>query len=163
MSKNCCANAPEKCNKHYMSDNTEKEKVLSRAFNLLQQLPTGEIFRAIDVLERKVLNWDGVIKQAPELFRDRKASEKLPAFLTRVYVRPGYLNGKMTIAHLSVLDSALGAAVRAWISHHGELRTVEENGEESKPIELELKHERSHGKPGQERRRQSTDKDNKPD
>lgn len=97
----------------------ERQRVLEQLFNDIAKLPDGEIERLRVSVDKKVLKWEGLPTQAPELFKERCVSETLPQFLERVYANRGWLDGRLTRAHLAVLDPQLGTAVSNWINHHG--------------------------------------------
>jgi len=99
-----------------------RKNILKRAFDILSDLPTGEIERITASAEKRLEKWGNDIpKAAPELYQDRPASEGLPDFLRRVYGSRGYLNGKMTTAHLDIIDTPVARAIRSWVEHHGNL------------------------------------------
>lgn len=99
-------------------NNTE---LLKQVFAIISKLPAGELERLVSSSQKKLDKWAGVPSVAPELYRDRRASEDLPSFLRRVYAAAGHLDGRLTRVHLDVLDPPLGMAIREWVSRHGSL------------------------------------------
>jgi len=104
------------------TEDKNRNAIIESAFNALAALPTGEVQRLLQTIEKRREKWSGAIPiEAPELYRDRQAKEDLPTFLRRVYGARGLLDGSLTKAHLDILDPSLADGVRAWISHHGSL------------------------------------------
>jgi len=94
---------------------------LAEVFELLSKLPAKELERAGASLAKKAAKWEGVPTVAPELYKDRKASEELVDFLRRAYGERGLLTGRLMTPHLDILDRPLADAVRSYNSHHGSL------------------------------------------
>lgn len=85
-------------------------------------LPSGEVARLSTTAEKKLEKWgNGILKVLPELYRDRPAREKLLPYLRRALRDRGLLSGKLTTAHLDVLDSALASAIRSHEKQQGPL------------------------------------------
>ncbi len=100
-------------------EDEDRIKVTARAFDAFKKLPIGEIKKIADTAEKRTLKWEGVIKIAPELYQDRPRREDLPRFLERVYNKLGHLDGKLTTAHIAIIDPPLGDAIKSWNNHHG--------------------------------------------
>lgn len=98
---------------------TARQIAIDEMFEHVSKLPLGEIERQNAVLSKKVANWpDHFPKLAPEYYNDRKASEKFPDFMLRVYGSKGYLDGTFTTAHLQILDDPAAIAARGWLRTH---------------------------------------------
>ncbi len=127
--------------------NSDKKLLLREAFTKLATLPQGELERLLVTIDKRCEKWgDGVLKEAPEFYQNRPASEKPSDFLRRVYADQGHLNGRLTTAHIDIIDPPLGVAVRSWVKYYGSL---------PEDINLPLKQERKRGPSTQEKRKQS--------
>lgn len=94
--------------------NNDRQSSLKEIFAALNELPDGEIERLRLLIDGRRDFWEGIVWPAPELYQDRKASERLPDFIRRVYKEPGHLTETFTTAHFDVLDYKLAAAIRQW-------------------------------------------------
>lgn len=92
----------------------DRQTTLKEIFAALNELPDGEIERLRHLIDGRRDFWDGIVWPAPELYQDRRASERLPDFIRRVYKEPGYLTKNFTTAHFDILDHKLAAAIRQW-------------------------------------------------
>lgn len=93
------------------NDISGKEGKILKIAKQLRELPIGEINRLEDIIKKRVEFWDGVIKEAPALYRKRPADQHVTEFIEEHYYRPGHLNGKFGTAHLDVLDPELSKRI----------------------------------------------------